>query len=192
VRFAGAGVGGRGAIALEHLAGPPTGDPHEVGLVAAHAQPLVGEGVAELVGMQVRNAGLLPATLEQVADAVLGERAALAEPQRLQVGELVREARRVPAPEGTVTFTGQVATIRSQSGYMGHAELKMLVIAEAADGGGEFRVWCTVPRCDGPFGEGDRITLTAELRRSERDPSFVFGRRPRLAASGGGARQQRK
>jgi len=70
---------------------------------------------------------------------------------------------------------------------MGRAELKMLVIAEAADGG-EFRVWCTVPRRGEPFGEGDRITLTAELRRSERDPSFAFGKRPRLVARGGGAR----
>src|SRR6266536_2458522 len=102
--------------------------------------------------------------------------------------EQEREARRVPAPEGTVTFTGMVATIRSHPGYMGRAELKMLVIAEAADSHDEFRVWCTVPRPGEPFGEGDRITLTAELRRSERDPSFAFGKRPRLVAPGGGAR----
>ncbi len=38
--------------------------------------------------------------------------------------EREREARRVPAPEGTVTFTGRVATIRSQPGYRGRAELK--------------------------------------------------------------------
>jgi len=64
----------------------------------------------------------------------------------------------------------------------------MLVIAEAADGGGEFRVWCTVPRRGQLFGEGARLTLTAELRRSERDPSFAFGKRPRLVALGGEAR----
>jgi hypothetical protein len=95
--------------------------------------------------------------------------------------EREQEARRVPAPQGTVTFVGTVATIRSQPGHMGRAELKMLVIAEAADGGGEFRVWCTVPRRGGPCGEGDRITLTATLQRSERDPSFAFGKHPRLA-----------
>ncbi len=97
--------------------------------------------------------------------------------------EREREARRVAAPEGTVTFTGTVATIRSQPGYMGRTELKMLVIAEAADHR-EFRVWCTAPRRGEPFGEGDRITLTAELQRSEKDPSFAFGKRPRLVAPG--------
>jgi hypothetical protein len=112
----------------------------------------------------------------------------VAEVARQDEQEREREARRVAAPVGTVTFTGTVATIRSQPGYMGRAELKMLVIAEAADGGGEFRVWCTVPRRGEPFGGGDCITLTAELRRSERDPSFAFGKRPRLVAPGGGAR----
>jgi len=112
----------------------------------------------------------------------------VAEVARQDEQEREREARRVPAPEGTVTFTGMVATIRSHPGYMGRAELKMLVIAEAADSHDEFRVWCTVPRPGEPFGEGDRITLTAELRRSERDPSFAFGKRPRLVAPGGGAR----
>jgi hypothetical protein len=95
--------------------------------------------------------------------------------------ERQRQALQVPAPEGTVTFAGTVATIRSQPGYIGRVELKMLVIAEAADGG-EFRVWCTVPQRGGPCRQGDRITLTAELRRSERDPSFAFGKRPRLGA----------
>jgi hypothetical protein len=49
VGLAGAGVGGRGAIAGEHLAGAPTGDAHQIHLVAAGAEPLVGEGVAEHV-----------------------------------------------------------------------------------------------------------------------------------------------
>jgi hypothetical protein len=98
--------------------------------------------------------------------------------------ERQRQARRVPAPEGTVSFAGTVATIRSQPGYMGRVELKMLVIVEAADGG-EFRVWCTVPQRGGPCRQGDRITLTVELRRCERDPSFAFGKRPRLGAPAG-------
>jgi hypothetical protein len=102
--------------------------------------------------------------------------------------ERQRRSRQVPAPEGTVTFAGTVATIRSQPGYMGRVELKMLVIADAADGG-EFRVWCTVPQRGGPCCQGDRITLTVELRRSERDPSFAFGKRPRLGAPAGSARR---
>jgi hypothetical protein len=110
----------------------------------------------------------------------------VAEVARYDEQERQRQARQVPAPEGTVTFAGTVATVRSQPGYMGRIELKMLVIAEAADGG-EFRVWCTVPRRGGPCCQGDRITLTAELRRCERDPSFAFGKRPRLGAPAGSA-----
>jgi hypothetical protein len=101
-----------------------------------------------------------------------------------------REAQPVPAPEGKVTFTGTVAAIRSQPGYRGRVESKMLVIGQTADGLGEFRVWCTVPRRSHSLREGDRITLTAELRRSERDASFAFGKRPRLSAPGGEARWQ--
>jgi hypothetical protein len=105
----------------------------------------------------------------------------VAEVARHDAQERELQARRVPAQEGTVTFSGTVATIRSRPGYMGRGELKMLVIAEAADGG-EFRVWCTVPRRGGRCDEGGRVTLTAELRRSE-DPSFAFGKRPRWVTS---------
>jgi hypothetical protein len=49
----------------------------------------VGEGVPELVWMQIGNTGLLAPALKQVANAVLGQRATLPQPQRLQMGELV-------------------------------------------------------------------------------------------------------
>src|SRR6266508_3018662 len=49
--FTGAGVGGRGAVPLEHRAGLPASDAHEVGLGAALGEPLVREGVPELVRM---------------------------------------------------------------------------------------------------------------------------------------------
>jgi hypothetical protein len=67
VGFAGAGVSRRGAVAGEHVAGTPAGDAHQVSLVAAGAEPLVGEGMAEHVGVQVRDAGLAGAAVEQVA-----------------------------------------------------------------------------------------------------------------------------
>jgi hypothetical protein len=51
VGFTGAGVGGRGAVPLEHRAGLPASDAHEVGLGAALGEPLVREGVPELVRM---------------------------------------------------------------------------------------------------------------------------------------------
>jgi hypothetical protein len=50
VGFAGALVGGRGIVTVQHRAGAPAGQAHQVGLAAALGEPLVGEGVAELVG----------------------------------------------------------------------------------------------------------------------------------------------
>jgi hypothetical protein len=50
VGFAGALVGGRGTVAVRHGAGAPAGHAYEVGLAAALGEPLMGEGVAKLVG----------------------------------------------------------------------------------------------------------------------------------------------
>jgi hypothetical protein len=50
VSFAGAGIGGRGAVALQHDAGLPAGDAHEVHLAAALGEPRMREGVPEPVG----------------------------------------------------------------------------------------------------------------------------------------------
>ena len=47
---AGAGVGGAGAVAGHHRPRSPPGQAHQVDLGAALGKPLVGEGVAELVG----------------------------------------------------------------------------------------------------------------------------------------------
>jgi hypothetical protein len=78
----------------------------------------------------------------------------VAEVARHDAQERELQARRVPAPqEGTVTFSGTVATIRSRPGYMGRGELKMLVIAEAADGG-EFRSGAP---CPGAAGDAMRV-----------------------------------
>ena len=66
MRLSGAGVGGRGAVAAEHRPGPPAGQAHEVRLAAALGEPGVGEGVAELVRVQVGEAGLGPAGVQQV------------------------------------------------------------------------------------------------------------------------------
>jgi hypothetical protein len=52
VGLAGAGVSGRGAIALKHRAGLPAGQAHQVRLATALGEPLVGERVAELVRVQ--------------------------------------------------------------------------------------------------------------------------------------------
>ena len=59
VGLAGAGVGGRGPMAAEHLAGAPASQPHQVGLTPTLGEPGVGEPVAELMGMQSWQASLV-------------------------------------------------------------------------------------------------------------------------------------
>jgi hypothetical protein len=56
--FTGASVGRECAIALEHRPRLPPGDLHQVGLSAILDQPLVGEGVPELVRVQARETRL--------------------------------------------------------------------------------------------------------------------------------------
>jgi Pyridine nucleotide-disulphide oxidoreductase len=57
VSLTGAGVGGRDAIADEHLPRPPSGDPHQIALVITSATPGVREGMAE----HVRGRSAMPA-----------------------------------------------------------------------------------------------------------------------------------
>src|SRR6266566_9288764 len=71
VGFTGAGVGGRGAIALQHDAGLPAGDAHEVDLTAALGEPRVREGVPELVRTQPIDPRLLAAAANHLVEAEL-------------------------------------------------------------------------------------------------------------------------
>ena len=71
--LAGPGISGRGPIALQHGARLPTGQAHQVGLPAAFSQPLVREGVAQLVRMQTRQTGLLAAAPQHLHQAPSGQ-----------------------------------------------------------------------------------------------------------------------
>lgn len=50
--------GRRSAVPTQHGIGLPAGQVHEVALLAALGKPLVGERVAEAVGVHVLDAGL--------------------------------------------------------------------------------------------------------------------------------------
>ena len=89
MRFAGAGVGGRSPITTEHLAGPPAGQPHQIGLAATLGEPSMGEGVAELMRVQSRQASLLSPAAQELLDAPGGQPATLAKPQPGELGVLV-------------------------------------------------------------------------------------------------------
>ena len=73
MRFAGAGVGGAGAVAGHHRPRPPPGQAHQVDLGATLGKPLVSEGVAELVGVQAGQPGLPTAAFEHADQAPRGE-----------------------------------------------------------------------------------------------------------------------
>src|SRR5262245_5149415 len=85
-------VGCRRRVAAHHLTGSPAGQPHQVTLVPAVLEPLVGEGMAEAVGVHVGYAGLRGAAGDHLSDAVRGERSLRAEPQPRVGGEAVAGA----------------------------------------------------------------------------------------------------
>src|SRR5207248_2678800 len=74
-------TGGTGGVAGEHRPAAPAGQAHEVLALAAVGQPAVGEGVAQLVGVDVAEARLGSPAPHHLADAVGGQRALRPEPQ---------------------------------------------------------------------------------------------------------------
>jgi hypothetical protein len=73
VGLASASIGDRGAVALEHRAGLPAGQPHEIGLSPALSEALVGKGVAKLMWMEFGQAGLMAAAPQHLHEAPGGQ-----------------------------------------------------------------------------------------------------------------------
>jgi hypothetical protein len=92
VGLAGAGVGGGGAVALKHDAGLPAGDPHKVALGTTLGEPLMSEGMAQLVGVQSREARSGATTAQHHHQPLISESALLPQPQPRQGGMLVADA----------------------------------------------------------------------------------------------------
>ena len=67
--FARALVGSRRSVPSDHVGAPPSGEAAKVVFLTAGAQPLVRERVAELVRVQVADAGSLRAPIEHEANA---------------------------------------------------------------------------------------------------------------------------
>lgn len=80
----------------------------------------------------------------------------------------------VPAPEGRVTFTGTVVSVKEREGYMGGVEWKATVKVTTPEG--VWLAWMTAN--DSAVVKGATITVTATLTRSDRDAHFAFGKRP--------------
>src|ERR1035437_4416105 len=80
------------AVAVEHLTAAPTGQPHKVALLAASSKPLVGEAVAELVGVDTWQSRRRRPLGDHLAEGTDAERSVLAEPEFLAVGVAVRLA----------------------------------------------------------------------------------------------------
>ena len=80
------------------------------------------------------------------------------------------------APEGRVEITGTVLCFKWQESDYGDV-LKMLVQDDRG-----FRVWGSVPKSLDDAERDSRITFTAAITRSDRDPKFGFFKRPTKAA----------
>lgn len=86
------------------------------------------------------------------------------------------------APTGKVTVTGEIISTKWQeSGF--HSVHKMIVKTEEG-----WKLWVTVPSSVYDPSDsslpitGKRVTLTANVTPSDRDPKFAFGKRPTNAA----------
>ena len=88
------------------------------------------------------------------------------------------------APTGKVTITGEILSLKSQESMYG-TTLKMIVKTDEG-----WKLWVTVPTGLTPPSEpdgstrgltGHKVTLTATVTPSDRDPKFAFGKRPTKA-----------
>jgi hypothetical protein len=86
MRLASPLIGSRGAIALQHRAGLPASQPHEVRLATAFREPLMGEGMPQPMRVQVRQTGLVATSLQHLRQPRGRQPALLAQPQPLKVG----------------------------------------------------------------------------------------------------------
>jgi hypothetical protein len=81
------------------------------------------------------------------------------------------------APEGRVTVTGEIVSIKTYDGYMhGTVSVKMLVKDDRG-----FKVWSTLPDSIWQAEKGNRVTFTATLTLAADDPYFAKAKRPTKA-----------
>jgi hypothetical protein len=88
----------------------------------------------------------------------------------------LRQATAVPAPEGRVTFTARILTIKQQESQYG-VTLKMIVAHEEG-----WRAWLTLPAAIDNAQVGDVVTMTATLERAQDDATMAWGKRPTNAS----------
>jgi hypothetical protein len=81
----------------------------------------------------------------------------------------------VRAPEGRMEITGEIVSTKIVESDYG-STLKMVVKTDEG-----WAVWSTVPASIECASKGDRITFTATLEISDRDPLFAFAKRPTKA-----------
>src|SRR5688500_119293 len=84
--LAGALRSGRRGVALDHRAGLPAGERHQIRLRAARGEVVVGERVPEGVGVQVGEPGFRGSTPQHLLDAALCHPAVSPEPKVWALG----------------------------------------------------------------------------------------------------------
>lgn len=85
------------------------------------------------------------------------------------------QAQLTPCLEGKITIIGTIVAIKDHSTPYGHT-WKMLVLDDR-----KFKVWGTLPNSFTTEDKGKRISFSAKIQKSEKDPSFGFFKRPTKA-----------
>ena len=92
----------------------------------------------------------------------------------------MQDARKVNAPTGRTTITGQIVARKiSENAYGSTDRITVLVDTEA----GTWILNCSTPSAITGVrpARGDTVSLTATVEPSDTDPSFAFGKRPTKA-----------
>ena len=92
----------------------------------------------------------------------------------------VQDARKINAPTGRTTITGQIVARKiSENAYGSTDRITVLVETEA----GTWILNCSTPSAitGASPRRGDTVTLTATIEPSDTDPTFAFGKRPTKA-----------
>ena len=94
----------------------------------------------------------------------------------IEAERAVEKAAAAPVPSGRQVVTGEVLKVEVRDTGYGE-QLKMLVKASPG-----FLLWGSVPSGINGVSRGDRVTFSATLQPSDRDPKFGFFSRPTKAS----------
>jgi site-specific recombinase XerD len=162
-------LGGRSpGVAVDHGAGLPSGNQHQLVLVAALGQPARGEGVPKLVRVHFRQPRRSGAVVDDLIDPRGGHGPVAADPEVGQMGEPML----LPSPQVAVERLGGLAADRERPGAAALAEhphhplVQVNVVQRHADTLGAAHAGIDQQQDDGGVAPAGEVAALAGLEES--------------------------